>query len=133
MNFQLFSLTLIMLISFYIVLSFNVIRFRRQNRLPTGDNNEIKFRNAIRSHANCGEYLPLLLLELYILTQLDVNVFLFGALCLAAICGRFIHAYGLNFHETRVPAVFTGRQVGMVLTFACLIVSGVAIFFYGCC
>jgi uncharacterized membrane protein YecN with MAPEG domain len=130
MDLKLFSITLLILIALYIRLTAKVIGFRQKNKIPTGDNNEIKFRNAIRSHANCAEYLPILLLELYIMSSLNVNAIIFSILCLAAIGGRVLHAYGLNHLELKTPAIYKGRIYGMVLTFFCLATSALMILIY---
>jgi uncharacterized membrane protein YecN with MAPEG domain len=130
MDLKLFSTTLLMLITLYIFLSVKVIKLRQKNKLPTGSNDEIAFKNAIRAHANCAEYLPLILLELYILSHFEVNVLVFSVLCMTAIAARAFHAYGLNVQELKNPPIYKGRKLGMILTFFCLITSAMLIFIY---
>lgn len=130
LNLKLFSATLFLLVVFYVGLSANVIRWRRLTKISLGDKHNHMLQRAIRAHANCAEYAPLILLELFVLTTLGINSILMAVLCLALIAGRVIHAYSLTDSELQEPPRYWGRITGMMLTFFCLFISALTILIY---
>jgi uncharacterized membrane protein YecN with MAPEG domain len=106
----------------FIKLSFNVIGFRRKNKISLGAGGVDELERAIRAHGNFAEYVPL---GLFLMGALELNgaplelVALLGALL---VVGRYFHAKGIN----EPPPEFTNRVRGMKLTFAALGLSAIA-------
>ena len=105
----------------FIKLSFNVIGFRRKNKVSLGAGGVDELERAIRAHGNFAEYVPL---GLFLIGALELNgapwvlVAVLGALLVA---GRYFHAKGIN----EPPPNFTKRVRGMKLTFAALALSAI--------
>ncbi len=105
----------------FIKLSFNVIGFRRKNKVSLGAGGVDELERAIRAHGNFSEYVPL---GLFLIGALELNgapwglVAVLGALLVA---GRYFHAKGIN----EPPPNFTQRVRGMKLTFAALALSAI--------
>ena len=106
----------------FIKLSFNVIGFRRKNKVSLGAGGVDELERAIRAHGNFAEYVPL---GLFLIGALELNgaptplVALLGAVL---VLGRYFHAKGIKEH----PPEFTNRVRGMKLTFAVLGLSAIA-------
>lgn len=133
LDLKLFAITLFILVIFYLGLSINVIRQRRINRVAIGDQNNPNLLRAIRAHANCAEYAPLILLALYVLEKLHINPLFMAVLCIAFLIGRVTHAFGLICLELQQPPRFWARSIGMSLTFLCLLISAITILIYSFC
>ncbi|MBE1282693.1 MAG: hypothetical protein GJ676_05215 [Rhodobacteraceae bacterium] len=104
----------------FVVLSIRVILFRRTLGASVGDIGDKNMLKAIRTQANCAEYAPFALLLMAILELQDGASWALHALGLMLLVGRLAHAYGFG----RTPQIIPLRQVGMVLTFSCIILSG---------
>ena len=106
----------------FIKLSFNVIGFRRKNKIALGAGGVDELERAIRAHGNFAEYVPF---GLFLIGALELNgaplelVALLGALL---VVGRYFHAKGIN----EPPPEFANRVRGMKLTFAALGLSAIA-------
>lgn len=101
-----------------LVLAARVMWRRRQARIGLGSGGDAELARRVRAHANAVEnllpgLLLLLLLELFALPPLWLH--LAGA---TLLLGRLLHAMGLS----RSGGVSAGRAVGMVLTWAALLV-----------
>lgn len=106
----------------FIKLSFNVISFRRKNKVSIGGGGVDELERAIRAHGNFAEYVPL---GLFLIGALELNeapLELVAPLGVLLIAGRYFHAKGIN----QPPPEFTNRVRGMKLTFAALGMSAVA-------
>jgi uncharacterized membrane protein YecN with MAPEG domain len=106
----------------FIKLSFDVIRFRRKNKVALGGGSVEELERAIRAHGNFAEYVPL---GLFLIGALELNeapLELVAPLGVLLIAGRYFHAKGIN----QPPPEFTNRVRGMKLTFAALGLSAVA-------
>ena len=99
----------------YAVLSLQVVRLRRSNRVGFGEGGNTALRGAIRAHAHFAEYVPIILLmaamlEMSGLAAMRIH-FLMGALLIA----RLLHPLGM--HAKPGTLQFTvGRVGGMVVT-----------------
>jgi uncharacterized membrane protein YecN with MAPEG domain len=127
-NIKIFSITLLLLTSLFLFLSRKIILLRRKNKISIGHNNTPEFENAIRAHGNFTEYTPLMLLEIFILTELHANLFIITFLCVMILCGRVSHALGLNHFELKKVPNYRPRIIGMSLTFCSLLLSAIVIF-----
>jgi len=106
----------------FIKLSFDVIRFRRKNKVALGGGSVEELERAIRAHGNFAEYVPL---GLFLIGALELNeapLELVAPLGVLLIAGRYFHAKGIN----QPPPDFTNRVRGMKLTFAALGMSALA-------
>ncbi|MDQ2089288.1 MAPEG family protein [Marimonas arenosa] len=105
-----------------VALSLNVIRARLSARVSVGDGGDKGVIKSMRAQANCAEYAPMGLI-LLALTELqgapNWTLHLLGS---TLLLGRLMHAYGFG----RTPQIVPVRQLGMVLTFAMLIVAALA-------
>jgi uncharacterized membrane protein YecN with MAPEG domain len=106
----------------FIKLSFNVIGFRRKNKVSLGAGGVDELERAIRAHGNFAEYVPLCL---FLMGALELNgapLELVAPLGVLLVAGRYLHAKGI--HES--PPEFANRVRGMKLTFAALGLSAIA-------
>lgn len=107
----------------YFALCWRVIAYRRANRLSLGDEGDRSLLRRMRAQANCAEYAPFgLLLLLMLELQGGFGLFV-HAMGLCLLFGRAAHAYGF----ASKPMNFKMRQLGMVLTFAQLIATSIAL------
>jgi uncharacterized membrane protein YecN with MAPEG domain len=106
----------------FIKLSFDVIGFRRKNKISLGAGGVDELEKAIRAHGNFAEYVPL---GLFLIGALELNgapLELVAPLGVLLVAGRYFHAKGINEPQ---PA-FVNRVRGMKLTFAALGLSAIA-------
>ena len=106
----------------FIKLSFNVIGFRRKNKVSIGAGGVDELERAMRAHGNFAEYVPL---GLFLMGALELNgapLELVAILGTLLVVGRYFHAKGIN----EPPPEFTNRVRGMKLTFAALGLSAAA-------
>jgi uncharacterized protein len=100
----------------FIKLSFNVIGFRRKNKVSLGAGGVDELERAIRAHGNFAEYVPFGLLLMGALELNGAPIVLVAPLGILLVLGRYFHAKGIN----ELPPEFTNRVRGMKLTFAAL-------------
>ncbi len=106
----------------FIKLSFNVIGFRRKNKVSLGTGSVEELERAIRAHGNFAEYVPF---GLFLMGALELNgapLGLVAPLGVLLVLGRYFHARGIN----EPPPQFANRVRGMKLTFAALGLSAIA-------
>jgi uncharacterized membrane protein YecN with MAPEG domain len=103
----------------FLALSLRVIQGRRKMRVDLGDGGHRALMRRQRVQGNFAEYVPLVLV-LMTLAELQGGrawtIHLVGA---ALLLGRVLHGYGVS----RDPEPFVFRMVGMMLTFAALIIG----------
>lgn len=104
-----------------VLLSLNVIRFRRRNRVALGENGNFELTRAIRAHANFVEYTPMFLVLLALAEFQSLPAIAVHLLGVVFVIGRVLHAYSLLIHERYVDGVIqhnpTWRMVGMMCSF----------------
>jgi uncharacterized membrane protein YecN with MAPEG domain len=106
----------------FIKLSFDVIGFRRKNKISLGAGGVEELERAIRAHGNFAEYVPFALFLIGALELNDGPLELVALLGLLLVIGRYFHAKGIN----EPPPDFTNRVRGMKLTFAALGLAAIA-------
>lgn len=103
----------------YVVLAFWVIRQRFRLRVGLGDGQQPDLIKAIRIHGNFAEYVPFMLLLLWMVEQQQApswQLHMLGGLILG---GRVLHCIGLWVSAgTSIPRFF-----GMISTFSALLLS----------
>jgi hypothetical protein len=107
----------------FIALSLRTIRLRRRLRVALGDNDDAELRRAMRVHANFAEYVPLSLLLVFFVEMDGTPSAWVHTLCLALLCGRLLHAWGVS----QIRENFRFRVSGMVLTFSTIIAAAATI------
>lgn len=105
-----------------LVLASAVVRLRRGRRVGMGDGGDRELARRIRVHANFVEYVPTALLLLALLELGGLNRYAVGALGVALLIGRLLHAQGLG----RTGGTSFGRMWGTLLTWGVLGTASVA-------
>ena len=103
-----------------VLLSLNVIRIRRKNRISIGDGSNSELRIAIAAQSNAIEYIPMAVLLLFALEYNHANLVLVHALGLLLVIGRIVHARGLLSDQLRI------RVLGMQFTIFSIIGLSIA-------
>jgi len=124
MTLNLTSIIAALLTIFYVVLSFNVIRLRRKKKIRFESAGDNELLQAIRAHANFAEYTPIFLILLMLCESQSLKTIYLTILSLAFFLGRISHAYSLLYSESHLNKIFP-RQLGMILTFLCLITCSI--------
>ncbi|WP_051219381.1 MAPEG family protein [Oceanobacter kriegii] len=75
-----------------VYLSLRVVKLRKRHLVAIGDGGHVDLQRAIRAQGNFTEYVPMALLLLYGLEQMQVADWLVGSLCLMLVVGRLVHA-----------------------------------------
>jgi uncharacterized membrane protein YecN with MAPEG domain len=101
----------------FVALSIRTIRLRRRYRVGVGDGKHTELQRAARVHANFAEYVPLALLLIYFVETSGAVALRIHILCLALLCGRLLHAWGVSQPREN----YRYRTAGMVLTFSVII------------
>ena len=107
---------------FFVLLSVNVIRARRQHKLGIGTGRNKSVERAMRVHANFAEYVPFALLLIMLLELKKASAMLLIALCSVLFVGRLVHAFGVSMENER----FIYRVSGMVMTFTVILIAALA-------
>lgn len=103
----------------YVYLAFRVIARRRAVRIGLGDEGDVILLRAMRAHGNLAEYVPLGLVLMLLAELGGAADFLVHGVGLCLLAGRCLHAYGVSREAEESP----GRFIGMILTFAALLVA----------
>jgi uncharacterized protein len=110
---------------FYFYLSVRVIRTRRQEQIPLGDQRNARLLRAIRVHANFAEYVPLALILFTFVEMQGFSRLLVHGLGLSLLVGRAVHAYSVS----REKENYRFREVGMFLTFGPILIAAAALLY----
>jgi len=108
---------------FFVILSLNVIRTRRREKVGLGAGGNRAVERAMRVHANFAEYVPLTLILLLVLELYGANAILLNLLFLTLLVGRGVHAWGVS----REPENCSFRVTGMMLTFFVIVAASLAL------
>lgn len=100
-------------------LAINVTRNRWKLRIPIGDGGNPVMLQAIRTHANNIEYVPLALVLLAVAEMAGAPGLAVHVLGGGLLLGRVLHALGL----TRSTGTSPGRAAGMALTWLMIALS----------
>ncbi len=97
----------------FVKLSIDVIRQRRRAKASVGDHGDAHLIKAIRTQANCAEYVPMGIILLGLAEMQHVPAWLVFCSAAALVLGRVFHAVGFG----RTPQIIPLRRIGMLLTF----------------
>ncbi len=107
----------------YFVLTWRVIMYRQANRLSLGDSGDKNLLKRMRTQANCAEYAPLGLILILLVELQGAPAIAVHGLGLLLLAGRIIHPLGFAV----TPQKIILRQLGMLLTFACLLLAALGL------
>ncbi|MEN8819598.1 MAG: MAPEG family protein [Abyssibacter sp.] len=104
----------------FLVLSIWVIQGRSGPEGPSlGDGGDVAMARRIRGHANFAEYVPLVLVLMGVAELSAAPAWMLHGVGLCLFVGRLLHGYALSFSANNP----LGRILGMVLTFAALLLT----------
>ena len=101
-------------------LAVQTIKTRRANKVRLGDGGVQALQAAIRAHGNFAEYMPIVLILLFLLEYNGAYPILIHVVGSAFIIGRYFHAIGMLTDNLRQ------RRLGMILTLNILIGLAIA-------
>lgn len=104
-----------------LVLSINVIRIRRSDRISLGAGDNPLLERRIRAQGNFAEYVPIALILIAIVESTGGDAFLVHGLGTVLLVGRLAHAIALSSLTLR--PMF--RTVGMLATIAVIAASSI--------
>ena len=110
----------------YAVLSLQVARLRRRNRVGFGDGGNTALRSAIRSHAHFAEYVPMIALMAAMLEMSGLAATQIHALMGPLLVARFLHPLGI-YAKPGTLQFSIGRVGGMVVTIFVMIACSLSI------
>jgi uncharacterized membrane protein YecN with MAPEG domain len=99
----------------YAMLSLQVVRLRRRNRVGFGDGGHGTLRCAIRAHAHFAEYVPIIALMAAMLEMSGLAATRIHALMGSLLVARFLHPIGI-YAKPGTLQFSIGRVGGMVVT-----------------
>lgn len=111
----------------YVYLSLRVSRLRIMHQIGIGHGGVHELEQAIRTHGNFMEYVPLALILLIAAQLLDANFWLILVGSVALVVGRVLHAIGLSRTGGRTQA----RSIGIVLTYGVIALMSLSCIAYG--
>jgi uncharacterized membrane protein YecN with MAPEG domain len=111
----------------YVYLSLRVSRLRIMHQIGIGHGGVHELEQAIRTHGNFMEYVPLALILLIAAQLLDANFWLILVGSAALVVGRVLHAIGLSRTGGRTQA----RSIGIVLTYGVIALMSLTCIAYG--
>ncbi len=109
----------------YTILSLYVIKGRGKYRVGIGSGKNEDLNVRIRMHGNFAEYVPLLLVLLFLNEQTQAGALWLHVMGAAIVLGRILHPVGIYMTVgTSLP-----RLAGMILTLLSLLVGGARLIF----
>jgi uncharacterized protein len=109
----------------FVVLSANVIRIRRRERIAVLDGGNENMKRAMRAQGNFAEYIPLSLILLGLFENAGGSALMVHLLGISLVTGRLLHAYSL-LHEEPKKKHYANRIRGMVLTLVAIVIMALA-------
>lgn len=104
-----------------IVLAYKVVVFRRTKKVGLGDNGDIGGQQAIRTHANAIEYVPMLVILMGIYEVNGGHSMALYCIGILAVIARVMHAFGLS----KSAGITSGRFYGTAVTWLIIVALGV--------
>jgi len=105
----------------FIFLSAQVSKHRLRAHVSMGDGNNPALGQAIRSHGNFAEYVPLALILIGLTEAQGAAALVVQGLGGGLLLGRVLHAWGMS----QPNAVNSARKFGIVLTWLSIIVAAI--------
>lgn len=110
----------------FVLLSVNVIRGRRSQRIPLGVAGSTELERRVRVQANFAEYAPFALLLLAMADIRGAPAALLHLLCLGLLIGRVAHAWGVSqtVEDYRFRVAGMGATLTVIIGAAILLMLG---------
>lgn len=105
-------------------LAVRVVSRRRSGKISIGDGGSDDLAVAIRVHGNATEYIPAMMVGLFVLAFLESPVWSLHALGITFTLGRLMHVVGMGAG----PIIF--RQLGVMLTWLSMVIVSLAILYF---
>lgn len=109
----------------FVGLSFNVILRRVKNKTLFGDSGDQNLLHAVRVHGNFAEYVPFILLMMFLYESTGGSRYLIHTYGILLIASRALHAWGLMYNK--VP----GRLAGTVIVMLLMVMLGIMLIVKG--
>ncbi|MEQ3747078.1 MAG: MAPEG family protein [Henriciella sp.] len=107
-----------------VYLAFRVVARRFKGNVSMGDGGSKSLAKAIRVHGNASEYIPGTMVGLLALAFLSAPLWAIHAIGIMFTLGRLLHAVGMS----RGPIQF--RQLGIMLTWAAMVILSLALLYH---
>ncbi|RBP50785.1 MAPEG family protein [Arenicella xantha] len=101
----------------YVLLAFNVIRFRIRYRVAYGESDNIELIKASRIHANFGENVPFALFLMWMVESMTLSSFEAFWLGSILLIGRVLHVVGMAYPKNLMIC----RQIGVLATLGVIV------------
>ncbi len=118
------SITAIAAGTLILLLTINVVRLRRRDRVVLGDNGDRTLTKAIRGHANAAEQFPIALILMGLAELQGAGTSILAVIAAILILGRSLHAIyfgltGLHWRFRFYGMMLTlWAQIGLLVTLA---------------
>lgn len=99
-------------------LALQTIKARRANKVRLGDGGVPELQAAIRAHGNFAEYMPIVLILLFLLEYNGVHPIVIHVVGSAFVVGRYIHAKGILTDNLRKRVQGMGFTLTILLGLA---------------
>ena len=107
----------------FLVLSARTIQARVSQRISLGDGDNFEMRSRMRAHANFAEYVPIILLLMWLMAAQGFSSWVIHALGIATVVARVLHPFGLAIKKSPNPP----RFIGATLTLTVLAVAAILV------
>lgn len=105
-------------------LACRVVGRRRSARVSLGTGGDGELEQRVRAHGNAAEYIPAVMLGLFVLASIGVQVWLIHAIGAAFTLGRVLHGIGLSGN------VLPARMLGTILTWLGMLATGIGLIWF---
>jgi uncharacterized protein len=106
-----------------VYLGFRVVLRRVSAKVSMGTGGDAVLETRMRVHGNAAEYIPAMMIALYVIANLGASVATLHALGAGFTLGRLLHVLGLS------RGIIPARQFGMILTFLSMLLAGALLFY----
>ena len=99
----------------FFVLSARTIQGRVAYRIALGDGDHPDMRSRMRAHANFAEYVPICLLLMWLLAEMNFSVWVIHVLGMMLVVARVLHPFGVHIRKSPNPPRFLGATLTLLV------------------
>ena len=96
-------------------LALQTIKLRRANKVKLGDGGVAELQAAIRAHGNFAEYMPIVLILLFLLEYNGAHPVIIHIIGIAFMAGRYTHAKGILNDNLRQRVAGMGFTLNILI------------------
>ena len=96
-------------------LALQTIKLRRANKVKLGDGGVAELQAAIRAHGNFAEYMPIVLILLFLLEYNGTHPVIIHIIGIAFMVGRYTHAKGILNDNLRQRVAGMGFTLNILI------------------